>query len=130
VITPVTITGTFTNPDGSPTSGAIMFQLVDASGNPSGMVDSVTGQMVVPMVAAGIVHNGKLLWNAPGGGGYLPLVLLANDNATTLPTGTMYQVTENLAVPPSEQVAPWQLIVHSAVLNATIDVSTQRPIPV
>jgi hypothetical protein len=93
------------------------------------MKDSSTGELVVPQAVAGIVHDGVLLWNSPGGGGYNPLVLLANDDPTTLPVGTLYVVTEKLSVPPSEQLAPWHFVVHYNALGGTLDISSQRPTP-
>ena len=125
-LTLVTITGTFSNPDGSMPNGALMFQLVDSTGNPVGIQDSVGGTQVVPLVVAGIVHSGVLLWNSPGGGGYNPLKLYANDDPTTVPAGTYYLVTEQLAVATSApQLGPWPFFVHHT--NTTQDISTQRP---
>ena len=125
-LTLVTITGQLVNPDGSLPSGALMFQLVDAAGVPVGIADSVTGVQVVPLAIAGAVVQGKLLWNAPGGGGYSPLQLYANDDPTTVPGGTYYEVTEHLAIPSGGvQVGPWPFVVHHT--NTTQDISTQRP---
>jgi hypothetical protein len=133
VITPITITGNLGNPDGSLPSGGMMFQLsqlVNGIYVPTGIEDSGTGEIIVPQVVAGIVSQGKLLWNSPGGGGYNPLVLLANDDSTTLPVGTVYLVTEKLAVPMGGvQVGPWPLTVHHNATNGTLDISSQRPVP-
>ena len=125
-LTLVTITGNFVNPDGSLPSGGLMFQLVDGAGVPVGIADSASGEQVVPMAIAGSVVQGKLLWNAPGGGGYAPLQLYANDDPTTVPSGTSYLVTEHLAIPAGgTQVGPWNFVVHHN--NTTQDISTQRP---
>ena len=123
MLTPVTIEWSVLSPDNfTPVTGAMTFQLVDSSGVVCGLEDSATGQSVAPSPVIGQVVNGVLL--ALLGGQYVPLVLLANDDPTTLPVGTAYLVTEQLSY---GNLDPWNLTVHHA--SPTLQLTSQRPIP-
>jgi hypothetical protein len=128
--TKITITGDYVAPDGSLVSGACIFQLQDpddvTKDDASGMTDSVTGEIVVPQPVMGIIHQGKLLTNPAGGGGFIPLVLLAVDDPDTIPVNCFYLVTEKLT---AGSLAPWKLTVHADAPNATLDIGSQRPQP-
>lgn len=126
-ITPITITWEVVNPDNAtPVSGGVMFQLVDGSNEPVTILDSGSGETVQPQPIPGIFVSGVLLAVANGGGGYPPLVLLANDDPTTLPVGTTYLVTEQLAY---GSLPPWNLTVHHSSPGATLAIPSQRPTP-
>jgi hypothetical protein len=120
VITPIVVTWNAVNPDGSVATGAMRFTLT------SGMEDSGTGEAVLPTPIVGQVHQGQLLANPVGGGGYEPLVLLANDDSTTVPAMVTYTVHEELV---AGSLPDWQLTVHHAAAAGTMDLSTQRPTP-
>jgi hypothetical protein len=130
VLTLITVTGSLVNPDGSLPSGAMLFQLTNGAGVPTGMEDSSTHELVVPALITGIVYQGRLLWNSPGGGGYNPLVMYAVDDSTTLPTALVYTVTEKLALPAGvAQLGPWQFTPSHTAAGGTVDIGTQRPVP-
>lgn len=116
-ITSVIVTWTIENPDGSAPSGSVTFQLS------SNMRDSTTGEEVISEPIVAVVVGGKLLSAASGNPA---LTLLANDDATTEPVGTYYQVTEELT---EGSAPPWPLTVKHASSGGTMDLSSQRPLP-
>lgn len=129
-LTPITITwgendSPVVNPDGSVATGALTFVLM-LDGQPVSIEDSVTGETAVPLPIVGAVNNGQLLANPVGGGPYTPLVLLANNDPTTVPVGTAYQVTEQLV---AGNLPPWLYVVHFDAAGATQSVVSQRPTP-
>lgn len=127
MLTPITVTGLLANPDGSQPTGAMTFVLTDpGTGLPVTMQDSGTGEIVVPQPVVASIQSGRLLANPVGAGPYGPLVLIANDDATTEPTDTVYMVTEQLT---AGGIPPWPLTVHHLAPGGTLDISSQRPVP-
>lgn len=102
--------------------------LVNALWVPTGMTDSSTGEIVVPDPIQAVVYQGKLLVSPKAGGGYTPLVLLAVDDPTTLPSGGVlaYTVTEQLT---TGSLPAWQFRPSHSAVGGTVDISTQRPTP-
>ncbi|MDE1905697.1 MAG: hypothetical protein KGH75_04525 [Rhodospirillales bacterium] len=129
-LTPITITfgegaAPVTYPDGSTASGALTFTLVDpTTGLPETISDSVTGETVEPLPIVGQVHDGVLQALPVGAGPYTPLVLLANDDPTTVPTSSVYLVHEELV---AGSKPDWHFIVHYNAVGATQSIVSQRP---
>lgn len=131
MLTPITVTGTLINPDGSVGSGGMSFQLstlVAGLWVPTGMADSSSGQIVEPTPVQAVVYQGKLLVSPAGGGPYRPLTLLAVDDPTTVPgAGVLaYTVTEQLV---SGSLPAWQFRPSHSAVGLTVDISSQRPVP-
>jgi hypothetical protein len=121
-LTPITITWDSVQPDGSRPSGGLMFTLALDS-VPVTITDSVSGETVVPVTIAGQIYNGQLL---SANTGNPPLTLIANDDVDTVPVGTVYIVTEQLA---AGSIAPWSLTVPHDSPDGTLDISSVRPTP-
>lgn len=121
-LTPVTIVGLLINSDGSLATGGFTFQCMLA-GVPVTIQDSGTGEIVVPGPIAAQVNNGNILANGPNNP---PLVLIANDDPTTIPADTYYLVTEDLVAGGED---PWQLVVHHNAPGGVENIATQRPTP-
>jgi hypothetical protein len=129
VFTPVTVTGTIVHPDGSPSSGGLTFQLgqmVSGAFVPGGMKDSSTNQQVSPDPVQAVIYQGRVLAPPVGGGGYNALILYAVDDPTTSPTGSVYQVVEQLT---SGGIAPWTFSLSRLAAGGTVDLATLRPVP-
>lgn len=129
MFTPITVTGNLVNPDGSPASGGMKFQLsqyVNGVWVPCGMTDSSSGEVVSAAPIQAVWYQGKLLVSPQGGGGYLPLVLLATDDSTTLPTGLEYVVTEQLT---AGGLDPWTFALPHTTPGGTLNIGTVRPTP-
>jgi hypothetical protein len=129
MFTPITITGDLVNPDGSLASGAFRFQLsqqVNGIWVPCGMTDSSTGEVVSAAPIQTVWYQGKLLVSPQGGGGYQPVVLLATDDPTTLPTGLEYVVTEQLT---AGSLPAWNFVLPHATSGGTLNIGTVRPTP-
>lgn len=129
-LTPITITfGTglapVVNPDSSLASGALTFTLMLA-GVPVTMQDSVSGELVLPSPIVAAIDQGQLLSNPAGGAGYEPFTLLANDDSTTLPVGTYYNVHEELV---AGSLPDWPFTVHHASAGGVQSIASQRPVP-
>jgi hypothetical protein len=75
-VTPVTVTHTFLNPDGTPASGIVAFRL---SGR---MTNGTTSYASTVPIHATLDANGQLSQSVP-----------ANNDPATVPTGTNYTVT-------------------------------------
>lgn len=105
--TPITLTGTRTNPDGSPANGQVTFQLTQ---------QMINGTEVVPAstIQAQILNGSLLAMNG------LALTLLANDDAATTPSGSAYFVTEKLV---GQKPLTYSINVPSAAPGQTIDLS-------
>lgn len=117
-ITPITVTWTVEDAEGGAPTGAVTFQLS------SNMRDSTTGEEVLSEPIVGQIIGGQLLSSESGNPA---LVLLANDDSTTEPAGTYYLVTEDLSAGSAPN--PWQLVVKHSSPGATLDLSSQRPLP-
>jgi hypothetical protein len=122
MITPVTITGSLSYPDGSKANGSFTFVLT-LDGEPSGMVNGT--EMIAPLTIIGTWNDGELMISPVGGGPYEPLMLLAVDDPGTTPTGLVYTVTEQLGS--GLGLPPWPLTVSHT--SPTLDISSQRPVP-
>jgi hypothetical protein len=130
MLTPITITfatgaAPVVNADGSLATGGMIFTL-SLAGAPVSLEDSSTGETVLPTPIAAAVYQGHLLANPVGAGGYRPLVLLANDDPTSLPVATYYNVHEALA---AGNEVDWELVVHHDAAGATQSLAAQRPTP-
>lgn len=126
MLTPITLEWDVTNPDGTQGSGALLFQLsqlVDGIYVPVSITDSTSGETVEPVVIAGNLYFGQLLSTQPG---QPPQTLIANDDSTTTPVGTVYLVTEKLA---AGSLDPWPLTVPHTAPGGVLNISSQRPTP-
>jgi hypothetical protein len=89
-LTYVTITGTFKSPDGYAAHGWINFELFETLVNGALSIE--------PKVVRGIINDAGLLVSSSGGS----LQLAANDDAATVPQGTYYWVTKQIAGAPEK----------------------------
>jgi hypothetical protein len=100
--TPIRVTGSYKVPTGAGAVGTIHFAL------PVALVQPGT---VVP---AGSVDV------APDATGAFSIILLANDDPSTVPAGTAYLVTESLGPVPRT----YSIVVPRASASGTVDIST------
>lgn len=103
----VTISHSWSNLDGTPSSGSVEFQLSGAMRNGS-TTYAASNPIIVALTPSGTIS----------------VVLPANDDATTLPQGRMYQVTEKIAGAREET---YTISVPSASAGQTIDLGTLYP---
>lgn len=92
----VRVSGTYTNPDGSPAVGQISVQLSEVLAVPGG------GLMIAPLPAA-------LLLDPTGS---FAQTLFANDDSCTLPAGSFYNVNQQITGAPASAAAI--VVPHSA----------------
>lgn len=99
-----TVTHTFQNADGTPASGSVTFALSDRMTN--------SGTTVLPTEVVGSLN----------GSGQLSVVLTANDDAGTVPTGAQWRVTFRI-LGASEEV--FSVTVPNG--SGTVDLGTLLP---
>jgi hypothetical protein len=97
--TPISVQGTFVNPNGYPAVGTVSFQLSAPISN--------GGTNVSDAVVSGVLDNsGRLLAQS-----YWPLEVAANDDAATTPAGTIYTITQRLS---GQALVEFRAVVPSA----------------
>jgi hypothetical protein len=79
-ITPITVTGTYLNGDGTPATGRVTF-------TPTTTVTDPSGPAIFPTLAVTAVLDAT---------GHFSVILGATDDATTQPAGWLYQVIETI----------------------------------
>jgi hypothetical protein len=110
-LTPITVTGTFTAPDNSPMTGRLIATLSATIVN--GVIT------VVPSPEHALIVAGQLL--AASGA---PFVLLANDDAGTMPAASTYLFTVLVDDVP---VREFRASIPSASAGGTVDFSQLEP---
>jgi hypothetical protein len=103
--TPVTVFRPYFNPDGSPATGSVTFTVTDE----------------IAQVGVGAVPCSQVeaVLGADGTPGYLSVTLYANDDSSTEPSGTGYNVVENIDY--ANQL-PYQIVVPNT--SSRIDLSS------
>ena len=116
MLTPITVVFDAVNPDGTSAVGGFTFTLS------SPLVDSSTNESVVPVPLTATVISNQLISTAAGNP---PLVLLATDDPTTVPTGAYYLVKEDLS---AGSLPPWKLYVPHTAPGGVLNLASQRPV--
>jgi len=111
--TPVTITGTFVNPDGTPANGTVTATLLTELQNGTTTLS--------PRPITGVLIAGGLLKLSTGA----PMVLDANDDVGTTPTNSYYTFRITLDGAPSTTFSA--VVSHSAP-GGTVDISALVPL--
>lgn len=105
--TQITVTKTWTNPDGSPATGTVLFQLTQQ------LTDSSTGNSIDPEPITATLS-----------GGAISQVLVANNDPTTQPQSTKYAVTETVSSEANPVyytiIVPYNAVGHTATLQSCV----------
>lgn len=107
-LTPITLTATFVNPDGTVPTGRITATLNAAMQNGTTIVQ--------PAPIDGFINSTGNLVNTSG----KPFVLLANDDAGTTPTGTAYDFVIQID---TAGIREFLAVIPSASVGGTVDLS-------
>jgi hypothetical protein len=111
--TQITLTATFTRPDGSAAQGKVTATLSQAIQNGTAILD--------PTPVVGILNAAGALQNSSG---VRPFTLEANDDPATLPQGSTYAFVVELDSAP---VREFEAIVPHTASAGTIDLSALEP---
>jgi hypothetical protein len=105
--TSITVTGTYQDPAGNALAGTVKFMLSTT------LRDGQTGPFVTPVPITATLSDGAL-----------SQALVANDDTTTVPNGSTYQVVETIA---GISRQPYNITVPHGAEDATIDLAALAP---
>jgi hypothetical protein len=111
--TTITITGSFTRPDGQPAQGTVTATLSEQLENGTAIIE--------PTPIAGVLNAAGQLKDSSG---LQPFTVVANDDPATTPQGSEYQFVLELDSAPVKEFSA--VVSHSAV-GGTVDLSALDP---
>lgn len=114
--TPITIEGSFRNPDGTPARGVIHFALS------TDLVNPASGEIVAASLIIARLNQTGTLRDREGNAA---LVLDANDDPATTPVGTTYQVIERIEEAP---IRSYSIVVPHTAPTGKVNLSDLVPV--
>jgi hypothetical protein len=121
MFTPIVVTGTYLQPSGTgdgltPSAGTVSFQLsaLLQDSTDKEFVDAITTPLLATLNGSGQISIGETVG----------IVLIANDDDTTQPTGSTWIVTERITGAPSRT---YDVIIPHTAAGGTIDLAQLSP---